>query len=84
MGATAKQIGIVTVLLSLALVGSICLCNPARVIAFLQRRYELSKMFRATLYSNAIFKPWYPVVVRFYGLVIWAFVIFSFVGLWNA
>jgi len=81
MGAMAIQIGAVTVLLLLALLGSVCLCNPASVVAFLKRRYAVSKMFRATLYSNAVFKPWYPMVVRFWGLLLWAFVIFSFVGL---
>jgi len=61
------------VLLALALLGGVCLLRPQMIVAFLQPRYHTSRLMRMTLFSTQIFKPWYPILVRCWGLLIWAF-----------
>ena len=68
------------VFMALALLGSICLLRPATIVAFLQNRYRVSRLARMTLFSNQVFKPWYPILVRF-GLLIWGLLMVTVLAL---
>jgi hypothetical protein len=69
------------VFMALALLGSICLLRPATIVAFLQNRYRVSRLARMTLFSDQVFKPWYPILVRFWGLLIWGFLMVTVLAL---
>lgn len=68
------ELGLVVVLGILALLGGVCLLRPGVIVRFLQRRYDASRLFRMTLFSRMVFKSWYPLIVRLWGGLIWAFV----------
>jgi hypothetical protein len=67
--------------MALALLGSLCLLRPATIVTFLQNRYRVSRLARMTLFSNQVFKPWYPILVRFWGLLIWGFLMVTVLAL---
>ena len=72
--------GIIGVLVALASLGTVCLLRPAVIVRFLQRRYQDSALFRLTLFSKYVFKSWYTVVVRVWGVVFWVFVLITLFG----
>ena len=78
---TPAVVGSVIVLILLAALATTCLIRPGVIVRFLQNRYDDSAWFRATLFSNTVFKPWYRHLVRFWGLFIWTFVVVALIGL---
>jgi hypothetical protein len=72
--------GLTIVLTLLTLLGGVCLMKPVVIVRFLQNKYHSSILFRMTLFSKAVFKPWYHVVVRCCGVFIWIFVMVSVIG----
>jgi len=80
-GMNWEEWGFIGVLILLACLGTTCLISPAVIVRFLQRQYRDGSFFRMTLFSEAVFKPWYAVLVRYWGLVLWSFVILALIGL---
>ena len=70
-----------SILILLASVGTVCLLRPQIIVRFLQGRYRKSRLARMQLFADQVFEPWYPILVRFWGLVIWGFLAAVIVGI---
>ncbi len=74
-----EWVGTATVLTIFSSTGTACLFWPATVQKFLQRRYHDSILFRMTLFSKWVFRPWYPILLRLCGLILWSLVLLELV-----